>query len=33
MTTLLAPLNQDEQLALQKLLEQILEYAEQPVIV
>jgi DNA-binding MarR family transcriptional regulator len=30
---LLAPLNQDEQAALQKLLEQILEYAERPVIV
>lgn len=30
---LLAPLNQDEQVALQKLLEQILEYAEQPVVI
>jgi DNA-binding MarR family transcriptional regulator len=30
---LLAPLNQDEQAALQKLLEQILEYAEKPVVV
>jgi len=33
LSQLLAPLNQDEQAALQKLLEQILEYAEQPAIV